>query len=264
MTDWRIALENDLTRQFRAPDNNRCVASAEFFAFVADQLSRQERGSFERHLVGCFECSDQLQLLGQATTLWEAAGNRETRSAERRRSSWLTPWRLALVAVAAVLALAMAWLIGFTPNGEEQPVFRIKGSWTVHVAAKRGGATFRVNDGTRLNEGDRLGFFFSGQRPAHLVVLYLDREQAVPLVPAAGAESLYVEAGEESSLPDGALITQGKGCEWIVSVFAHEPFSVQEAKDAALRMLDARDGCQLNPNAAKMNNWLIQILEVER
>jgi len=98
-----------------------------------------------------------------------------------------------------------------------------------------------------------------------LLILYADESgQIVRLVPAEQTRAASVEPGHQLRLPDGAVLSPGRGCEWVVALFSTASLSNQEAAAAVARMLQRRHGCRLSAEAAGLPGVSIQTVQVQR
>jgi hypothetical protein len=168
----------------------------------------------------------------------------------------------AAAAAAACLLVAAVWLLPAQPEPER---LHAKGAFQLQAAAEFEGRVFRLTDGSRLPTGARLGFFYSSDRPGHLMVLYADENgEVVRLVPGLSARSLAVASGEHVRLADGAETSPGQGCEWVVAMFSPRPFTQAEAREALARMREARRDCALDPREAGFAGVEIQVIQVVR
>jgi hypothetical protein len=169
-------------------------------------------------------------------------------SADRpRRDHESAIWPLAWLG-GAIAALISVSLLLISP-GEEQPSLTPKGmDDRVEVAAQRGPDRFRLGANERLAAGDRLGFFYSAERPGHLMLLAVDEEGTVTtLHPGQGELSAPIQAGQDVSLPDGAVADEGRGCEWIVAVFSDRPLTVRDVHQRIQSAPRGTTDCTLEP-----------------
>ncbi len=211
---------------------------------MAGELEASEGSALAAHLQACSECREVLALIG------EAAVTQKPRVAPRprfavRASRWLG------VAAAAGIALFAVYVGRGKLERDEDRLGELvpKGSsFALHVAAERSGHSFVVADGAHLSTGDGLGFFYTAGEPAHLTVLFVDDAGEVgKLFPASAKGSAHVQGGTQVRLPDGALLSPGSGCEWVVGLFAPVPLEDDRAVKAVRQMWEARKGCELGP-----------------
>jgi hypothetical protein len=244
-----MSLETDLSRHFSAEDQS-CGHQAQLALHLAGELDPAGAAAFQTHLVGCKECQADLHELERSKAAWEAAPV----PAVLRFPSRL---RLFLPVAGALAAALIAFF--FYAQSPENPL-RPKGSWTLEVAAQRQGKQFLAPSGTLLHSGDSLGFFYSSPRDGYLMLLYADAHDApVRLFPAQGRASAKVQAGERVSVPDGAVLSPGTGCEWIIGFFTRRPLATDEAASIAQRMVSTRQGCTLGTAGAQIEAQVVTV-----
>jgi hypothetical protein len=97
------------------------------------------------------------------------------------------------------------------------------------VFGARGERVFRVTQGDRLASGDRLKFEVSAPGAGWLAVFSVEEGGRVTsFAPASGGPALRVASG--TTIVPGAIALDGHlGREWLVAVFAPEPFVSAEA-----------------------------------
>jgi len=228
-------------------------------AYAAGELEPAQRAEVESHISGCDSCKAALREFEAVAELWATPAVNEASLLTRLRS-WLSPPRLLAPAALAAAALLAVVLI---PAGEEEAPLRAKGSFRLHVAVERNGHAFRLQDGVRLETGDRLGFFYNAARGGFLTILYGEADgDFVRLYPALAGQSAAVEVGSEVRVPDGALISPGQGCEWVVSLFTETPLGAADAEAAVEHMWSTRDGCKLGTHG--LPEAEVQVVEVQR
>jgi hypothetical protein len=232
--------------------------------YAADDMTESERAAFEPHLHKCPACQASLDEYARLGGVWEE-------TPEQRKpalSEWLfgpgrMRWMLG-AASAAILALVLM-LVPFGTREGQEGLLRPKGYWKLHAAAERNGKTFRVADGSVLETGDRLGFFYTSEKKGHLMILYMEESgRIVRLYPARSAASGRITIGKNVRIPDGAVLSPGSGCEWIVGLFSEKPLSVDLAKKSVSRMLRLRKGCKLDPGDSRLKKVDLQVIQVIR
>jgi len=231
-------LERLLGRVFSLPDEEGCEHTRALALMVAGELPATEQAELERHVAGCAECRESLKLFESSVS--DLEGTWASRLVERARTIRLL-WMLPPVAVAAGLLLLVVARIP-SGVGDLQP----KGGWELHVGVERAGRSFRLSEGAVLQEGDRLGFFYSSEVPGHLAIYGVDQGGGiVRLHPTGPEESRTAPAGQAVRVPDGAVLSEAHGCEWVVGFFGAKPMSEAEANRAIRAMYAARKECQL-------------------
>jgi hypothetical protein len=101
---------------------------------------------------------------------------------------------------------------------------------TFKVGVLRGTERFFVEPDGTLEAGDQLGFFYSASRAGFLTVIDRDETGRLTLL----TDALAIAPGEAVSLPDGAELEPGKGCDWLVAVFSDRPLD-RARVEAAVR-----------------------------
>ncbi|MCP4675519.1 MAG: DUF4384 domain-containing protein [Deltaproteobacteria bacterium] len=207
---------------------------------LAGYAQKEQVRAATGHLGGCPSCAEAVLELNSMV----AQGMIEPlQSADKPARTPAYPelmvkrWRSAALAAAAVLVVGLAAVYFWQPS-KEHPYdpgskLAIKGSAdNLFVAVQRGPSQFTARPFDRLEEGDQLGLFYSAETPGYLAVFSLDGEgEASLLYPAEGIKSAAIAANERVPLSDGATVSQGSGCEWIVAVFSHLPLPVDKTAE---------------------------------
>jgi len=254
-------LEQLLADHFSARADTGCAREVPLEGYAAGELAAEERAQVETHLSSCDGCKAALRAYDEVDDLWSAPLSDPAPSPVERLRAWLSAPRL-LVPAAAAAAAAVALFV-WLPDAPDDEGLHAKGGYTLHVAVERRGHAFRLIDGARLEDGDHLGFFYTASGEINLTVLYLDDAgELVRLFPALSQESAALEAGHQVRLPDGALISPGEGCEWVIGIFSRRPVGAVEAEVAARQMWQARQGCRLGE--VKLDQAEVQVLGVQR
>ncbi len=261
MTAHSAELEELLFRHYAEIDPDPCPEGLDLARYVAADLSEEEQGHFKRHLETCPACQADMRRYEELAGAWQ-----DQASKAGIMQAWFRSWpRLALAASAAMLLLALALFL--PPDSPSSPERKLipKGAFELLVAAERKGHTFRVENGSVLNEGDRLGFFYSATQAGYLMILYIDESgELVRLYPAEDVLSSPVVQGINLSIPDGALVKTGRGCEWVVGIFSRRELSEALLGEAVNRMWARRSSCRLNREAARLDDVDIQVIQVRR
>lgn len=262
-------LERDLLRFYSDEAEADCGRDSQLTALLLDELEESERQELERHLADCPNCRAVLELADSAESVWNRGGQAKPRIGLRPGLGRLLkgPFWPRLAAAAAVVLVLVIGLVWVDPGAQPGPSERLipKGDWQLHVAAEVEGRTFRVTSGDELPAGTRLGFFYTAQRAGHLMVMYVDEAgEIVRLVPAERTHSTSIRPGQQVRLPDGAVLSPGRGCEWVVAFFSTDPLADRQAAQALARMLQDRNGCKLDGSAARLPNATIRIVQVQR
>lgn len=145
-----------------------------------------------------------------------------------------TPWTwLGLAGGLAAASLVLALLL--VPRSE--PELIPKGTLDrLEVAVDRAGVQFPLGPERGLMSGDRLGFFYSAERAGHLAIFhYTTQDGPNVLVPIGTQDSLAVEAGTRHLLHQGGVVEPIHTREWLIAVFANEPFTIAESAEALRR-----------------------------
>jgi len=241
-------LVETLLRRRYGPAPAECPGLEQVAAALSFPEDEGVRARASEHLASCAVCRESLLALEgsrsvpepvAAASLWERISNWRHAPSFRVRLAWAT----------AGMAAALLG-VGLHHRATSPDMLVPKGSeHAFHIAVQRGASRFRLGPGEALQSGDRLGFFYSAPDASHLVVLDVEADgKAAALFPAGGRESARVLAGEGVGLPDGAIVRDGEGCEWIVAVFADAPLPVAEVREAlgdAARL--ASSDCSLAP-----------------
>ncbi len=248
-------LEADLSRYFAQAEQG-CGKQAELALHVAGEPVPAD---FAAHLATCAECQADLAALAQTDAQWASAGA-EGPSASLGMNGGaavppvgpLPPGRLLRfptrirIFVAAIAAAVLAFVL--IPKDDHR--LSAKGGWMLEVAAERDGKQFLTPSGTVLQSGDSLGFFYSSDQDGYLTVLYADgHADPVRLFPARSQEAARVQAGSKVSLPDGAVLSSGSDCEWVIGLFSDRSITAGHAKEIASRMVANRHDCTLGSAA---------------
>lgn len=243
--NWEEELAPVLRWHFAQRAARQCDREVDLARYAAADLALRERREFARHLDACPECCEDLARYAELQRDGELGEPREPWRWPRL-DAWLR-WpgpRGLQWAAAAALAL---FVVGILARPSHRDTLQIKGSadFQLHVAGEREGKVYRVQEGSKVDPGDRLGFFYSASSSGYLQVLYAGEQEVVVIVPSSGGGSVRIEAGREVRLPDGAVVSAGGGCEWFVGLFSRRPIGADEARDTVRRMVTGRSGCSL-------------------
>lgn len=229
---------------------------------ISKGASESVRRSASDHLDTCETCREAVRLFHGAESVGSdmdgggpiAAAEPRGRDAPVRTLHWKVS---AIAAAAMVLAVLSVLLFPSRRTSETEPgpeqQLLLKGEEDrFFVAIGRGAARFTAEPFERLVTGDRLGMFYSARRAGHLMVVNLDSAGNLSLLYPAGQEtSAEMRPGTRISLPDGAIVREGTGCEWIVAVFSEDPLLVSDVNES-VRQAERRDSpCTLDPTIAK-------------
>ncbi len=228
-------LEADLSRYFAQAEQG-CGKQAELALHVAGEPVSAE---FPAHLAGCAECQADLKALAQTDAEWTAGSPASTGKVLR------FPKRIRIF-VGAIAAALLAFVL--VPRHDDR--LTAKGGWMLEVAAERDGKQFLTPSGTVLQAGDSLGFFYSSDHDGYLTVLYADgHADPVRLFPARSQDAARVQAGNKVSIPDGAVLSGGADCEWVIGLFSDRSITASQAREIAARMVANRHDCTLGSAA---------------
>jgi hypothetical protein len=221
------------------------------------------------HVESCPVCKESLALFDSTEELWEQAAKESSAPSRPSFTTWFSLPKLMLASSIAVLLLAVfIWQPWIQPDGKEG-ILRPKGSFQLLVAAERLGKTFRVTPGMQLETGDQLGFFYTSAEAGHLMILYADQPgEVVRLFPSKNPKSAGIQPGRRVPLDDGARLSKGQGCEWVIAVFSDSKFDEEMANNIVERMLAKQKDCKLNirqiTRSKEYSGLTIQTIEVRR
>jgi hypothetical protein len=221
---------------------------------VADE---ETRGRVDRHLESCAECREVLVTLQWAdspATEGPDVGSERPRQDKRASSAGL---RWVAVSAAAAMILGFAWLLS-TLGEKTAPTdsrMGLKGTDdNLTLVVGRGASRYVLKPLDTLETNDQIGLFYSTLRDGYLLVFALDDAGETSLLfPAGGAQSAPIRTGDNLSLPDGALVEAGSGCEWIIGVFSDAPLRVSDVTRAIenRKRTDGRCGIEIKVTAAR-------------
>lgn len=209
-------------------DGEDCPEALLLFRVGAGDATGEEAQVFQSHLSTCGTCRRDL-----------AAFRAAELSAPPAFAGWLPTlrlrWILAGLATVLLLGLGSWWLGRETVLPASESVFRIKGDHRLAIAVQRGDRRFVAASGDVFETGDVLGFFYTAPSDCWLVVLFTDERGRITRVfPSRSLFPARVPAGVEQPLPDGAVLEDGTGYEWIVAFFSEQALDV-EGLEASLR-----------------------------
>jgi hypothetical protein len=230
-----ISTVEDLIRLRRSPRfDDTCD---EVVALAAHGLATPEQtAAAVRHLEVCPLCRESVLALGgfDASTKAKVPQSPEVPvdGAPQNRSTRRVVLAAAalLAGIAAVLLLSRPW----TERPRPGEGLSLKGpADRLQIAVRRNGARFTAQPMSRLVEGDRLGMFYSADRPGYLAVFDIDGDGKVtPLYPSGRDQSAPIPPGEAVPLKDGAVVRDGRGCEWIAAVFSNQPLDMARLEES--------------------------------
>ena len=143
------------------------------------------------------------------------------------------PYLLPAVALVAGVAAVAIFHLG---RGRTPPAIVARGDVTLSVEVDGGGdgdgdAARRLGDGDEVHAGDRLRLEVHAPQAGHMAILSMDSQGVSVRHPfAAAAPALYDPA--RPVVPATLLVDDRPGVERFYLVYAHEPFSLEEATHA--------------------------------
>ena len=212
---------------------------------LAGKASRQEFGEVVEHVQSCSECTKDLLFTGQILSLEQEMADS---GKNIKKLPFLTPFNFStttLMAACLVFCLIgiLTWkLIQYnelptgikikTPTIDKNSDMQIKGETDLlHIGVKRGAQQFRIKPGNKLRKGDHLGFFYSAPKEGYLMIYNLTSEgEKTLLYPKDGMLSAPIIKGKNIRIPDGAVMGDTIGCEWIIAVFSDQRLTKEEVE----------------------------------
>ena len=169
-----------------------------------------------------------------------------------------------IAATAVLLVVVSLTIFSNIENDKQFGNLSVKGSGdTFFVAVKRGVSKFLAKPLEKLEQGDKLVFFYSSNASGYLAVFNLDMNSKVTLIyPSKGTSSIKVNSGNEVSLPDGGIVEQGSGCEWLISVFSEEPLLIDDLKSKIADSAKNIKGCYFDLTIPKTRT--VQVFSFKR
>jgi hypothetical protein len=196
---------------------------ASLAAVISGSADPETITEVDRHLATCDDCRELLTVLYWAETR-QGEDGAEPVHIERRAAQKKRIWRPLSLSAAAVFIGALSLIVltldkdhidsenQFIPKGQDDDLI---------VAVQRGGDLFTASHLDKLESGDSLGLFYTASEPGYLAVFNRDDfGVASVLFPLGATQSAPVQKGEKISLPDGAVVEDGRRCEWIIAVFS--------------------------------------------
>jgi hypothetical protein len=180
------------------------------------------------------------------------------------KSSRRTRARMITLASLAALVLISTTAVFEVLRPDRGEMLLPKGSSdSLRVAVERGNLRFRVQPMDRLEDGDRVGLFYSATRGGYLLVMTRDQDKHVAtLSPARAGESAPIRPGVDVALPDGAVVGRGESCEWIVAVFSDAPLKESEVRAQIAGAEYVRETCELRLKIPEAR--MVRIVPVRR
>ena len=225
-------------RLARSPHEEECDGLARVAEVAAGVAGAEATVAAGEHLQRCPSCAAALDLWRRLEAEPAVAPPQPDRPRILLRpAAW----------AAAVVACGMVLLWQLPDRDDEQLAVKGPGGDAFHVAVQRDNERFRLQPGQTLEDGDRLGFFYTASEPGYLALLSASREGRVSvLYPRDVTHAASIVAGSEKPLPDGGVFRRRADCEWLVAVFSDGPLPlaplVESLRDAAAA---ADDDCAL-------------------
>jgi len=236
-----------------------CPDTGRLLSFAYDAGERDPDADLKRHVESCSFCLGDLARYRSAGGIWDVP--------VLRRPFRLFGLHPAPILATAALCLLVLGVVGLWPAekaGPDSDRFLPKGSFIMKVAAERGGQVFRVAPRTRLADGDRLGFFYSSDSVGQLMIFFVgEAGELTRLHPSGRAGSQAMPAGQNQRIPDGAILSPARACEWIVALRSGRPFAEAEAASLIAKMFEQRVGCKL-PTLDDARQLDAQVVEIRR
>lgn len=269
---------------------DHCIEEGELDRLLNGDVPPEVMARFEAHARHCPTCLEELAFFEQLRldgllemppasafettrvacpppppawqTVEASPPSREVAAIAPRRpgSRHLGMWALAASAlVAAGLFLVLtpretpvdsAGGLALSPKGAEG----VTNGDGLRLAMTRGAETLRVEPGERLDEGARIGFFYSASSRAYLTIFNVDPAAGATLLFPTHGRSGWVEPGVDAPLGAGAELgpaawatADGLRCEWIVAVFTDEARPAEELSARLGRPADQARPCDFEP-----------------
>ena len=249
-------VEKLLAHRTVAIDDTPCDATEQIARVIAGESSPEEMRAADAHLAACDDCRRAVLSLGRLTATGDAAPLCDPEvywtTGSRPGHAWsvCAKTRLIASAAAAIALVCGAFFLGW-PNDDnvaDAPgKLNIKGAEdALSVAVERQGTLHTLRPQGQLEVGDRIGLFYSAKQDGYLSVLALDHKGAVTRIyPSKGSKSAFVSKADRTSLFTGALVQEGKGCEWLVAVFSDKPLELDALERAVRKANHADRSCGL-------------------
>jgi len=226
------------------PPEVECEALEAVALALAGSADGPTRAWAIEHLNTCAECAGAVEQLGGLS----AFGEGNVGGAIPLRRAWYRRPMTAVLAAAALVLLVLG--IGLLPDTAPHDPDRgltLKGPEDLlAVAVQRGDRRFTAQPGDRLLPGDRIGLFYTAAADGYLLVLHLDEQgQRTLLFPAGGTRSGRISAGAAVPLPDGGVVEDGSGCEFLIAVFSEQPLAAAELNRQLAAAERSGPGCRL-------------------
>ena len=243
-------------------DEEECRFSDLIASMVQGVATDEEKEAARIHLLSCVECNDAIGMLREiesglpnhavdARSLWEKRPSKRSQ-------------RIAAFAAAAVMLFVSGIVLfyrGTDASRSGSDTLRVKGDGdTVFVAVKRGTVDFTAQPLDRLKNGDRVGFFYSAEKDGFAAVFNVDSAGSVTrLFPSESGKSAPIRAAERSPLPDGALVEEGRGCEWVAAVFSDTPLDLNTVEGILSQSVGTRldDSCDYDPDVPDARSVIV-------
>ena len=206
------------------------------------------------HLKNCEQCRESVGLYSQMADLRESSGNANAYSHRftRVRSRRIL-WSVAAVLMVGICAGIGAVIWHETGEANRDAVLIPKGAmFDLEIAVSRDGAAFPLRPDEVVKTGDRLGFFYSASRNAHLALFHVDGTGKVSvLYPTDSDRTRSIQVGTRIPLKDGAIVTPATTCEWTVAIFTGKEMSVSTLGGHLADGLTISDDCALTIGGMK-------------
>jgi len=191
----------------------------------------------QAHLETCVRCRDRQALFAESADLAAPAVARLAARVSQRaaqpaptRSRWrFSPLAGGLLAAgAAVMLLAVP---GDLPEGPS--MVRAKGSG-MRLVVQREGRVFSARSGELFYPGDALRFVITAGGPGHFMLVGIDGTsgEVSAFHPFGGERSVALEEGGEQALPGSLVLDDSPASDIFIGLFAEQPFSLTEVRDA--------------------------------
>ena len=267
-------LNTVLQSTLAAPFGPTCPSELMLDRLQLGELGRSAGRRVTEHLASCAACRQRVTRRRQwFSSLENDAGAlvlrgietglaNSTLAAERTKSSLRYKlWRnlrqpqlwIGLAAAATVAVLALVWAPGMfpadrTPVAAEQ--VQIKGTGLgLRVFRERRGTVVELQDGERVQRGDRLRFRINLGTPGEVMIVGVENDSSLyacfPSTSAA-AKSEKRHSGDNGLLPGAIALDDSTGAESLHLVSCKLPFTLADLEFSSKRKrLQAPDGCRV-------------------
>ena len=270
------SLEKAVKYYYGQREEAGCAHSETLARHAAGELTGDEQAEFASHLDTCALCQAIWAASAETRPIWTSPSSPRIEPPSVTRRWWRHPgFTHGLTALAAGwVGVVVTWALLDGPSSSNPLVdpgstkeanLRPRGAagCTLQPSVQRSGRTAPLRPDTLVKAGDLISFTYTAFQQGYLMILYADVDaDPVVIYPADGTQSAPITTGKEVALHEGLVLEKPTSCEWILGLFARQPFDAPMATTVVHRWVSRRKGCVVQPQG--WEGMEVQVIPLQR